>query len=121
MKASYLFAGLAMMTTIARAQEKPFSIKGNITGKTNDYIYLSYASGDAYKTDSTFIKDGRFSFTGKLNGPIQAYVVLDKKGNAFGKYSELFISPGNMDLSIDYKQFPDKVVLKGLPVQQEMD
>jgi len=123
MKASYLFAGLAMITTITRAQEKPFAIKGSITGKTNDYIYLMYSAGTetSYKTDSAFIKDGRFSFTGKLNGPIQAYVILDKNGNSFGKHSEVFINPGNMELSIDYKQFPGKVVLKGSPAQQELD
>lgn len=123
MKASYLIAGLAMITTIGRAQEKPFLVKGTITGKTNDYIYLTYQSGtgNSYTTDSSLIRDGRFSFNGKLNGPIQAYVVLDKKENSFGRYSELFINPGNMELSIDYKQFPEKVVLKGSPVQQEME
>lgn len=123
MKASYLIAGLSMITSISRAQEKPFLVKGTITGKTNDYIYLTYANGtgNSYTTDSSLIKDGRFSFNGKLSGPIQAYVVLDKKGDSFGKYSELFINPGNMELSIDYKQFPEKVVLKGSPVQQEME
>jgi thiol-disulfide isomerase/thioredoxin len=123
MKASILLSGLTMMTIIVRAQEKPFLIKGAITGKTNDYIYLSYptGAGDAYAADSTLIKNGHFSFTGKLSNPVQAYIILDKKSTEYGKYADIFIVPGNMELLIDYKKFPEGMVLKGSPVQQEMD
>lgn len=119
----FLSAVITLMTTAAKAQEKPFLIKGTITDKTDDYIYLSYATGadDAYITDSTLIKNGRFAFTGRLNNPVQAYIVLDKKSTPYGKYAEMFIVPGNMELSIDYKKFPEGLVLKGSPVQQEMD
>jgi thiol-disulfide isomerase/thioredoxin len=122
-KTIMLSAVITLLTTIVKAQEKPFLIKGAITGKTDDYIYLTYAAGlgNAYTTDSVLIKNGRFSFTGKLSRPVQAYIVLDKKSTPYGKYAEMFIVPGNMELSIDYKRFPEGVVLKGSPVQQEMD
>lgn len=123
MKASYLLAGLTMMTIIVKAQEKPFLIRGTITGKTNDYIYLMYGAGksNTFTTDSTLIKNGRFSFTGKLSNPVQAYIVFDKKSTEYGKYADIFIVPGNMELSIDYKKFPEGLMLKGSPVQKEMD
>ena len=119
----FLSAVITLMTTTVKAQSTPFLIKGTITGKTDDYIYLSYATGagDAYATDSTMIKNGRFSFTGKLSNPVQAYIVMDKKSTPYGKFAELFIVPGNMELSINYKTFPEGLVLKGSPVQKEMD
>ncbi|HEU4633424.1 MAG TPA: hypothetical protein VFS22_05530, partial [Flavisolibacter sp.] len=54
----FLSASLVMVASTATAQQKPFTIEGTITGKTDGYIYLAY-KGSAY--DSSLINNGRFS------------------------------------------------------------
>ncbi|NII29339.1 AhpC/TSA family protein [Pseudoflavitalea sp. X16] len=122
MKASYLLTGILLCNLVAWTQ-KPFLINGTITGKTNDYIYLYYVSGpdETTATDSALIKNGRFSFTGKLPGPVQATLAMDKQNRMAAKYTQVFIGPGNMKLALDYNRFAESVALKGSPVQEEMD
>jgi len=124
MKASNLIAGLLLCNLASHAQtEKPFTLNGTITGKTDDYIYLMYTTGsaDAYRTDSTLIKNGRFSFNGKLQEPVEATLVMGKNYFSTAKYTQLFIVPGNMTLSLDYNRFDESAVLNGSPIQKEMD
>lgn len=107
-----------IITGITTAQEKPFTITGSIKGKTDGYIYLAY-KGSTY--DSSLIENGRFSFKGLLNGPAQATVMMDKSPGFFDKYVQLFITPGKMQLLLDYNNFSDGAVLKGSSVQAEAD
>ena len=110
--------GLVIITGAAIAQEKPFTITGNIKGTTGGYVYLSY-KGNAY--DSALIENGRFSFKGNLNGPTQGMVMMDRNERFFDKYAELYLVPASMNLSLDYNNFTDGAVLKGSPVQAEAD
>jgi thiol-disulfide isomerase/thioredoxin len=110
--------GLMMVAGLATAQQKSFTIKGQIQGKTSGYIYLGYG-GNGY--DSALIGNGRFSFKGKLNGPVQAMVMMDRNARYFDKYVRLFLVPGKMQLSLVYDNFSDGAVLKGSPVQAEAD
>ena len=71
-----------MIAGIAVAQQKPFTIAGNIKGKTGQYIYFSY-KGNSY--DSSLIENGRFSFKGTLDGPAQAMVKMDRNARFFDK------------------------------------
>ncbi|HWJ26425.1 MAG TPA: TlpA disulfide reductase family protein [Flavisolibacter sp.] len=107
-----------MIAGIAVAQQKPFTIAGNIKGKTGQYIYFSY-KGNSY--DSSLIENGRFSFKGTLDGPAQAMVMMDRNARFFDKYAQLYIVPGNMQLTVDYNNFTDGAMLKGSSVQAEAD
>lgn len=122
-KIIYLPVSLVMVAGLATAQQKPFTLNGNIKGKTDAYIYLYYADEETgkQKIDSSLIQNGRFSFQGVLNGPAQATVVLDKQVTSMDKYLQLFLVPGNMELALDYDNFRDGAVLKGSPVQAEAD
>lgn len=113
-----LTTGLLLLPGHASAQDKPFTIDGNIKGKSGAYIYLSY-KGNGY--DSSLIQSGSFSFRGKLNGPVQAMVMMDRNARFFDKYAQLYLTPGTMQLSLDYNNFSDGAVLKGSPVQVEAD
>ncbi len=113
-----LTTGLLLLSGYASAQDKPFTIDGNIKGKSGAYIYLSY-KGNGY--DSSLIQNGSFSFKGKLNGPVQAMVMMDRNARFFDKYAQLYLTPGTMQLSLDYNNFSDGAVLKGSPVQVEAD
>lgn len=97
------------------AQEKPFSISGTIKNKTDGYIYLGYGSG----SDSAQIQNGKFSFSGRIDGPAMARLMMDKKERGFDKYARFYIVPAKMQLSIDYNNFSESVELKGSPVQEE--
>lgn len=110
-----------LVTSFVSAQQKPFSISGQIEGKSNSYIYLSYAEGDKTIMDSSLVQNRKFSFKGKLSGPVQATVMMDRSTRFFDKYVQVYLTPGNMQLSIDYNTFNDGVVLKGSSVQDEAD
>lgn len=113
-----LTTGLLLLSGHASAQDKPFTIDGNIKGKSGAYIYLSY-KGNGY--NSSLIQNGSFSFKGKLNGPVQAMVMMDRNARFFDKYAQLYLTPGTMQLSLDYNNFLDGAVLKGSRVQVEAD
>lgn len=107
------------VVAVVAAQEKPFTINGSIKGTTNGYVYLYY--GQHNTLDSSLIENGHFSFKGKLDGPSQAMVAMDRNSRMYDKYAQLYLSPGKMQLSLDYNNFSDGVVLKGSKVQQEAD
>lgn len=121
-KLSFLSACL-MVAGLAHAQQKPFSIAGNIEGKSDAYVYLYVMGGEPgrSKMDSALITNGRFSFNGQLSGPAQAMLAMDKapRGN-YGKNAELYLVPADMQLSLVYDNFEDPT-LTGSPVQKEAD
>ena len=83
-KLAHLTFGVTMLASCAIAQQRPFSINGNIQGKNGGYIYLSYADeNDRSKMDSSLIENGKFSFTGKLNGPAQVMVMMNKNARFY--------------------------------------
>ncbi|THH40247.1 TlpA disulfide reductase family protein [Neolewinella litorea] len=51
---------------------KSFYINGEVSGSYSDWIYLFYED----VKDSIRVKDGQFFFTGKLDHPVQASIVL---------------------------------------------
>lgn len=113
-----LSAVLTLVASVATAQQKPFAIKGTVKGKTDGYIYLAY-KGNAY--DSSMIENGHFSFKGNLGGPVQAMVMMDRNAQFFDKYTQVYLTPSNMQLLVDYNNFSEGAVLKGSPVQTEAD
>jgi thiol-disulfide isomerase/thioredoxin len=108
-----------MMGGIGTAQQKPFTITGSVKGKTDGVIYLSYNRSEG--PDSSRIENGRFSFKGTLDGPVQAIVMFERNPKSFNDFVQLYITPGNMQLSLDFNKFPDDVNLKGSSVQDEAE
>src|SRR5688500_5655184 len=103
-KLIYLPLGLLLVAGSLSAQPKPYTLTGTIKGKTDGYVYLSYAENEAkriYKKDSALIKNGRFSFTGELPGVTQASVYLDPQSRTPDQFLRLFLVPGTMQLSLD--------------------
>ena len=121
-KFTMLSAGI-LLVTIAVAQPKPFSIAGNIKGKTGGYVYLSYSDDETmgYKRDSALIENGHFSFNGALTGPTQAMVSFNRQPMSFDEIAQLYLVPGNMQLSLNKNNISAGAILKGSPVQVEAD
>ena len=115
-------AGFMLMASLAIAQQKPFTIDGNIKNKTDGFVYMFYSqNSDNNNLDSSIIGNGHFSFHGHLSGPNQVTIVLNKKSQSPDQYLQLYIVPGDMQLSLDANNFRNGAVLKGSPVQAEAD
>ncbi|MGV3528082.1 MAG: redoxin domain-containing protein [Flavisolibacter sp.] len=113
-------AALTLLAAVAFGQQRPFSISGQIKGRDNAYIYLFYQSGESRVVDSSMIRNGKFSFAGKLDGPAVASVLMDRSGRNYDKYAQLYLVPAKMQLSIQYDRFDD-ARLTGSSVQAQAD
>ena len=121
-KFMFLSAGLLLIASLVTGQQKRFTIDGTIKNKTDGYVYMFYSGGEGKNiSDSSLIRNGHFTFNGQLSGPAQASFVLNKQARSFDDYLQLFIVPGNMQLSLDARNFRNGAVLKGSPVQAEAD
>jgi thiol-disulfide isomerase/thioredoxin len=118
-----VLGGLVMVTVLATAQQKSFTITGNIKGKTARYVYLSYSGNGIadYKRDSSRIENRHFSFNGKLYGTTQAMVSTIRQPMSFNEVAQLYLVPADMQLSLDNNDLSSSVVMKGSPVQTEAD
>ncbi|NLR59180.1 AhpC/TSA family protein [Chitinophaga polysaccharea] len=124
MKYAFTAFPLVLLCLQGQAQEQqPFTLKGNIKGLPNRYVYLSYAIGNmSYKTDSVLSKDGKFTFTGKLVQPVEGRMYLDKKAAMYGEgdMTNFFMESTTMQLTaINGKLKGAK--LTGSKTQQEQD
>ena len=118
----FLLAAATLASGICAAQPKPFSIKGKVEGKTDEYIYLFYKDGKQSVSvmDSVLLKNGAFEFNGKLEEVTSAYVLMDKSNQRPPRVLPVFIAPGDMQLAIGYDNFSEGV-LSGSPVQEELN
>lgn len=107
----------------AGAQDKQsFTLKGDVKGLPDRYIYLSYAEGvDQYKTDSVMSHGGKFTFSGALKQPVAARLYADKE-NVYGKgdVASFFIEAAAMHLRSATGKLRD-ATLSGSKVQREQE
>ena len=104
------------------AQGQAFTLTGTVEGQRSGYIYLSYDRGnDDYRLDSAQLQEGRFSFSGQINGPGMSRLTLDR--SAFMSYdgdvASLFLEPGAMTASLKKGRLKD-ATLKGSKAQDDM-
>ncbi|WP_198664975.1 TlpA disulfide reductase family protein [Lewinella sp. IMCC34191] len=88
MRASVVLSLLALLftTCISLEEEKndAFQLTGIITGPYTDWVYLVYGE----VRDSARVNDGQFSFTGELDRPVQASLILEGTSNLTRVYLE---------------------------------
>ncbi len=99
-----------------------FILNGKLTGADNRIIYLSYYDDESQtgKTDSSRIKNGLFSFSGKLRQPAVAFIAL-KKGEAFGLNAyNIFLEPSAMNLDLVLNKF-SKAHMTGSGIQNDYE
>ncbi|MEO5946377.1 MAG: TlpA disulfide reductase family protein [Chitinophagaceae bacterium] len=106
-----LFLLILLSFEYANAQpaKNQFVLNGKIVGVENGTIYLSHYDEDLKtgKTDSSLIKNGLFSFSGKVNGPTVAFIKLNKR-EAFGtNATNIFLEPTSMNVSLIHNNFTD--------------
>lgn len=97
---SSLFA-LALATAFTSCEKKEgYTINGTISGLDKGTVYLEYADekGDKKIIDSAEVKDGAFTFNGKVAEPLLHTIKI--KGQEFGAYFVL----DNEEIKVDAKK-----------------
>ncbi|WP_225980053.1 TlpA disulfide reductase family protein [Pseudobacter ginsenosidimutans] len=103
--------------------QKGFTIRGTI-GKLDPpaMAYLSYSSEGKKVVDSTVIRKGKFTFTGKLNSPAQAEMTvkhddLPKPKYSYTDYLAFYIE--NSNISITTKDSIFRAEVKGSQTNED--
>ena len=80
---------LSLCPLFVAAQDGNFTVKGQV-GKFNApaKAFLLYQLGANKIADSAAINNGSFTFTGKLLNPVNAVLIIDRKGTGFDKLSQ---------------------------------
>ncbi|NML38678.1 AhpC/TSA family protein [Chitinophaga sp. G-6-1-13] len=124
MKNNWVLFSLLLPALQAGAQNKQaFTLKGDVKGLPDRYIYLSYAEGaNQYKTDSVITRGGKFTFTGMVEQPVQARLYTDKQKAMYGEgdAASFFIEAAPMQLKSATGKLKG-AKLSGSKVQLEQD
>lgn len=70
------------------AKKDSFTINGNIKGITAPYVYFNWSGIQNRQPDSAAVKDGKFTFTGKVSNPEMAMIFLKNRKGGFRFYLE---------------------------------
>jgi peroxiredoxin len=113
-KIIYLILIAAACASCTGKKQNVYTINGTITGVTSGKIFLQKRDLDKWvKTDSAEIKDGKFTFTGKVAIPEMSYLTMDKKEATLPFFIE------NAEFTITaYADSLDKSIVKGGPSQE---
>jgi|GEM_PF-5308298 len=88
-----IFTALGAMALLATACKQDgsnytlkggdFKLEGNIKGAANEMLIISLAGPDGGKNDSVLLRNGKFSYSAKLNEPVQVRLRLaeSQQGN----------------------------------------
>lgn len=103
--------------------QKGFTVRGKIgTQNAPATAYLSYKSGDIQVKDSVILKNGTFSFKGKVNYPTDAELAIKHDTINRGKYAwmdNLRFLIENSDISITSPDSAYRAVVKGSRTNDE--
>jgi peroxiredoxin len=106
MKRGSRLSGIMMMFIMPFAlfaQNSPYTLQGKVGQLQNaTKVYLSYYTGTTDLIDSANVLNGSFSFTGIIDQPRHAYLVLSKHAilthNLKDNYIDFYLEPGILNL-----------------------
>ncbi|MEI6749294.1 MAG: TlpA disulfide reductase family protein [Bacteroidota bacterium] len=113
-KTLYLFLLASILASCTSKKNDLYTINGTISGTAKGKIFLQKRELDKFvKTDSSEIKDGKFSFTGNVAIPEMRYFTLDQTETILPFFIE------NAEFTITaYADSLDKSIVKGGPTQE---
>ena len=101
--------------------QKGFTLTGNIKGEDSGEIRLYYraVNGEEVK-DSTMVRDGHFTFSGRISEPVAATLEgVVKPGNPNGSDRVVFyLDPAGMTIDLQAGSFKDAVIT-GAPTEDD--
>lgn len=103
--------------TPEETQEQAFEIQASLTSLSYQKAYLSeYKDGEMIVLDSTDIKDGNFTFKGKLDLPEARYISFDEGKEKFS----VFVENSKIAISGSISS-PDSIKITGSVSQKTVD
>lgn len=113
-KTLFILLIAAILASCTSKKSENYTLNGTITGMDTGIIYLQKRDlGKWIRTDSTMIKGGKFTFTGKVDMPEMRYITLAQKETQLPFFIE------NAEFSITaYADSLDKSIVKGGPTQE---
>ncbi len=90
-------------TSIMSYSQQAFSIKGDIAGISSGFkVFLNYRNNSSNQRDSFELKNGKFSFKGKLDKPVKALLTLQEihfsTPYPYRESIEFYIEPGATEI-----------------------
>lgn len=94
---------MAIMPSVLLAQTAGYTLKGKVGQLSAPAkAYLMYSNAAGRQTDSTAINNGSFTFSGTLDEPKSAYLIISKSGNGIRSkdvsYIDLYLEAGNISV-----------------------
>jgi peroxiredoxin len=113
---------ILMLLPILAAAQKSYTLSASISGlESPATAYLTYGQGDKAFKDSVAIKNGKFSFKGSVDEPVQAFLTIKHsaplKGNRQPDYFPFFIE--NSKMTITATDSIKNAVIKGSVAEKE--
>ncbi|MCW5909295.1 MAG: AhpC/TSA family protein [Chitinophagales bacterium] len=101
---------LLLVVQVLTAQQKPFTIVGNIAGAGNSKVYFTYVRDfeTGKHTDSLFADNGRFVLSGNITSPTHGTIRVDE----FEMSVDFFFEAGTTHVAGDVA-FPDMLMTAG--------
>ena len=113
-----LFIGICT-TSFTQVLKSSFILTGKVVGLNNGLLYLYYPGKDGKGIkDSSLLKNGHFSFGGKLTEPTMAYLQLKEEKRTELNNTNFFVEPAVMNINLTLNMFRDAKIT-GSKVQNE--
>ncbi len=94
------------------SSSEDFTITGKISGIENSGILRLFNNETDIELDSCIIRNGEFSFTGKVDAPFKAVIKMYKSNGAFGALLDFYLENADYKLFAERKNF-DYATLTG--------
>ena len=93
-----------IMPSLLLAQSASYTLNGKVGAlPATAKAYLMYSGAAGRQTDSTAINNGSFSFTGTIDHPSSAYLIINKKGTGVNtnaiSYISVYLESGVIDVT----------------------
>lgn len=117
-----LVAVIAAMPAALMAQTANYTLNGKVGQLSAPAkAYLMYSNAAGRQTDSTAISNGAFTFSGTLDEPKSAYLIISKSGNGIRSkdagYIDLYLEAGN--ISVNSPDSIDNAKVTGGPINTD--
>ncbi len=110
MKKILLLAGLMPVLSIAQDRGKSFKLSGKIKNLaySPEWVFLQYRSNGEWKTDSVLTRNGKYSFSGKIEEPVSSRIRVKYRADDTGSrpaivsgrdIAVVFLQPGKIKVT----------------------
>jgi peroxiredoxin len=115
----------ALLPCLVQAQEKPFSVRGKI-GRWNApvKVYIFYRSADVDRSDSSFLRNGRFSFKGTIDQAFRGELIFDQEAVGLSRAAQdhrftIYVEPGT--IKVESPDSATRLTITGTPLNEDCE